>query len=243
MTPASPNNLTAQQSVAAEFDSYRGHYAQTVDAALGLPGLKVDFFTRVKVDYLIDILSADVGVPSELKLLDVGCGIGVYHDYLSDRIGSLDGVDVSEGSIEQARKTRDNVTYKSYNGARLPYDDNSFDAAVTICVMHHVPPAQWAHFMSEMRRVVKPAGLTVVFEHNPFNPLTQKIVNRCPFDADAVLLKPRETRQLMQDAQLTDVAHRYIFSLPAANKVLRHADRIFSRLPSGAQYYCKGRKA
>ena len=37
-----------QDKVAAEFDTYQGHYAETVDAALALPGLKVDFFTRVK---------------------------------------------------------------------------------------------------------------------------------------------------------------------------------------------------
>lgn len=231
------------ESVAAEFDSYQGHYAETVDAALGLPGLKVDFFTRVKVDYLVDILTADIGDPSKLKVLDIGCGVGVYHKYLSERVGDLCGVDVSEGSITRARETNENVAYESYTGTRLPYEDNSFDAAVTICVMHHVLPASWAHFMSEMKRVVKSGGMTVVFEHNPYNPITQKIVDRCPFDANAVLLKPKTTSKLMHDANLTEVTRRYIFSVPAANKALRSVDRVFSHLPSGAQYYCKGRKA
>ncbi len=232
-----------QNAVAAEFDSYQRHYAETVDAALALPGLKVDFFTRVKVDYFIDILTADLGDPSKLRILDVGCGIGLYHKYLSERVGELCGVDVSKASIARARGTNENVAYENYTGGRLPYEDNSFDAAVTICVMHHVPPASWVHFMSEMKRVVKSGGITVVFEHNPFNPLTRRIVDRCPFDADAVLLKPKTLSELMLDAKLTEVTPRYIFSVPAANKALRHMDRVFSRFPTGAQYYCKGRKA
>ena len=60
-----------QDKVAAEFDTYQGHYAETVDAALALPGLKVDFFTRVKVDYFIDILTTDIGHPADLKILDL----------------------------------------------------------------------------------------------------------------------------------------------------------------------------
>lgn len=232
----------AQKSVAAEFDSYQGHYAETVDMALGVPGFKVDFFTRVKVDYLLDILTEDIGDPSTLKILDVGCGVGVYHTYLSERVEKLNGVDVSEASIIRARETHKNVSYESYSGERLPYEDDTFDAAVTICVMHHVPPLLWANFMSEMTRVVKSGGVTVVFEHNPFNPLTLKIVDRCPFDADAVLLKPKQTCELMEHANLTNVTRRYIFNLPAANKALRWADRLFSRFPTGAQYYCKGRK-
>lgn len=231
-----------QDKVAAEFDTYQGHYAETVDAALALPGLKVDFFTRVKVDYFIDILTTDIGHPADLKILDIGCGVGIYHKYLSGRVGDLNGVDVSEGSITRARETNKNVAYESYTGSRLPYADNSFDAAVTICVMHHVPPSGWAHFMSEMKRVVKSGGVTVVFEHNPYNPVTQKIVDRCPFDVNAVLLKPKTTSKLMLDSKLTEVTHRYIFSVPAANKALRFVDRMFSHIPSGAQYYCKGRK-
>ena len=38
-------------NVPAEFDAYDQSYTATVNRALAYLGLKVDFFTRVKVDY------------------------------------------------------------------------------------------------------------------------------------------------------------------------------------------------
>ncbi|MDP3898194.1 MAG: class I SAM-dependent methyltransferase, partial [Mesorhizobium sp.] len=109
----------------------------------------------------------------------------------------------------------------------------------TICVMHHVPATQWQQFSSEMRRILKPGGLAVVFEHNPFNPLTRRIVTDCVFDRNAVLLRPAKTKELLSGAGFSDVTARHILTIPAANRLLRTVDRAFSLLPVGAQYYVK----
>ena len=119
----------------------------------------------------------------------------------------------------------------------MPYADSSFDLAFTICVLHHVPPVQWPTFVSEMKRVLKPGGLALIFEHNPRNPLTMRAVNNCPFDEDAVLLRSEETEGLMRDAGFQAIESRFILSVPAAGKVLRGLDLVFSKLPFGAQYY------
>jgi len=232
-----------QQAIAREFDSYRESYADTVNASLGMPGLKVDFFTRVKADYFVDILDKELGDAKTASVLDVGCGVGIYHQNLSARLGKLSGVDVSSECVETAKARNPNIDYAAYDGARLPYEDGSFDAVVTICVMHHVPTSMWENFASEMARVLRPGGVACVFEHNPKNPVTMKIVDRCPFDADAVLLKSEKTESLLSGAALTDVKSKYILSVPAANRPLRAADRLFSRIPFGAQYYTLGRKA
>ncbi len=81
---------------------------------------------------------------------------------------------MSAACIQTARERNASVDYSVYDGQRLPYDDASFDFAYTICVMHHVPPAQWPAFAAEMRRVVKPGGMAAVFEHIPYNPLTRR---------------------------------------------------------------------
>jgi ubiquinone/menaquinone biosynthesis C-methylase UbiE len=133
------------------------------------------------------------------------------------------------------------VAYQTYDGRRLPYPDASFDAAYTVCVMHHVPPEQWESLVREMRRVVRPGGITVVFEHNPFNPLTRRAVSTCEFDENAVLLRARRTRLLLRKAGLREVRSRYILTLPAAGGLPHKVDRLFSRLPFGAQYYAVGR--
>ena len=92
------------------------------------------------------------------------------------------------------------MSYDVYDGATLPYSDGCFDLAFAICVVHHVPPRLWNVFASEMRRVLKPAGLALVFEHNPRNPLTMRVVNSCPFDADAVLLRNETAEALLSTA-------------------------------------------
>jgi ubiquinone/menaquinone biosynthesis C-methylase UbiE len=85
-------------------------------------------------------------------------------------------------AIERAAKRNPRVIYETYDGDRLPFVDDSFDAAVTICAMHHVDPPQRPRFVAELRRVIKPGGIAVVFEHNPLNFLTRRAVSNCVFD-------------------------------------------------------------
>ena len=49
-----------------------------------------------------------------------------------------------------------------------------------------------------MYRILRKGGLLVIIEHNPFNPLTQISVYRCPFDKDAVLLTARNVQLLLK---------------------------------------------
>lgn len=232
-----------QRSVAEEFDTYKTSYRDAVNASLSFTGLDVDFFTRVKADYLRDLLAERFSEPQEIALLDIGCGVGNYHKLLYPHVGSLTGVDVAAECVAQAASENPGVRYDSYDGARLPYDDQSFDAAFTICVMHHVPVEGWSAFVAEALRVLRPGGLFMVFEHNPLNPLTMRVVNRCPFDRDAVLLRSGKTTDLLKAAGFADVAARFILSVPAANPMLRKVDRLLGALPFGAQYYVVGTKS
>jgi ubiquinone/menaquinone biosynthesis C-methylase UbiE len=226
-----------QAQTAKTFDSYKDTYSQAVDASVSFTGLSTDFFTRVKADYIKDIVDEHFGAGSAVSALDVGCGVGNYHQLLKPRFGRLSGVDVSSACIDTARGRNPQVDYQSYEGGVLPYPDASFDVAFTICVIHHVPVSQWQLFASEMRRVVRPGGLALAFEHNPRNPLTMRAVNTCPFDADAVLLRSETTEKLLGDAGFQDVRSHFILSVPPANGLLRRVDRLFSRLPFGGQYY------
>jgi SAM-dependent methyltransferase len=227
---------------AQEFDAYRNSYDAAVNEALSFSGLKVDFFTHVKADYLLDLLGGHFGSARAVHLLDVGCGVGNYHALLAGQVASVAGVDVSGECIERARERNPSVVYQHYDGRTLPFVDGAKDAAFTICVMHHVPPPSWAAFTAEMVRVVRPGGLVAVFEHNPANPLTRRVVDRCAFDKDAVLLKRRETEALLVGAGLEAVRSRFILSLPAKGRLLRAVDGLVSPIGLGAQYFTYGLK-
>jgi SAM-dependent methyltransferase len=234
--------LSDSEKTAETFDAYGHSYARSVNDAVAFTGMSLDFVTKVKADYIIDLATQHCGTPSRLSVLDVGCGIGNFHPLLRPKFDRLFGVDISPVSIDLARANNPGVVYQLYDGHRLPYPDDHFDVAFTVCVMHHVPPDQWPNFSSEMFRVLKPGGLALVFEHNPANPLTMRIVNRCPFDADAVLLPRRRTTDLFKGAGFRDVRARSILSVPPAGKLLRRVDRMFGRLPFGAQYYVAAAK-
>lgn len=223
----------------AEFDAYSRAYDEAVNDSIAFSGLTVDYFTRVKADYLIDLIAAHCGDPKNASVLDVGCGVGNYHKLICGHVGSVSGVDVSESCIEVAKKHNPDVAYQAYGGERLPFADATFDVAFTVCVMHHVPPAQWPAFAAEMKRVLKPGGMVVVFEHNPRNPLTQRIVSNCVFDKTAVLLPHKTTRKLIEGAGFRDVVDRSIINILPSGRLLRSIDLGLGRLHLGAQYFVK----
>lgn len=230
-----------EASKVAQFDAYARSYSDEVNRSLAfLGGVKVDYFTKVKAEYLVDLLSEHFDDPGDVSLLDIGCGTGTLHPLIVDRLRAVSGTDVSAASIAEAARLSPAVNYRAYDGERLPYDDGSFDAAVAVCVMHHVPLTQWPAFVAELKRILRPGGLGLVFEHNPRNPLTRRVVSNCEFDADAVLLSQHTTRALLTSAGFADVSSRAILSLPSFGKATRALDRASGIATLGAQYFARG---
>jgi ubiquinone/menaquinone biosynthesis C-methylase UbiE len=221
------------------FDQYDRSYGDVVQGSIDFSGLKHDFFLQAKADLMRDKIEAHFGVKKP-DGLDLGCGVGAFHPYVRKYFARFSGVDISEKSIEQAKAVRGDIDYTAYDGARIPYPDRSFDFVSTICVMHHVPPADWSSFMREMRRVIRPGGLVCVIEHNPWNPLTRLAVNRCEFDADAVLLRAGKTEALMQEAGLFNIKSDFFLMLPWQHRIARGIERAFAWTPLGAQYMTCG---
>ena len=169
-------------------------------------------------------------------MLDVGCGVGSLHPLLRGTVGRLSGIDVSSASIAQARAENGDVDYRAFDGRSFPFDDAGFDLVTAICVLHHVAPAEWTHFMNEMRRVVRPGGLICVIEHNPLNPLTRLAVARCEFDRDAVLFGAGRARKLMAAGGLREIGSRHFLLLPWETKSARLVEGALGNVPLGAQY-------
>jgi SAM-dependent methyltransferase len=236
-----------------EFDEYRPGYSKQIDNAIAFSGQTQDFYTRAKARCLLDMFSrlrphgsaseaVDGGTPP-LEVLDVGCGQGLIHPYLhpSDANLKLTGIDVAGTVIEEARTANPHVHYDVYDGERLPYAGQTFDAAFAIAVMHHVPPDNWASFLTEVTRVVRPGGLIAIIEHNPINPLTQWIVKSCPFDKNAVLLRSGRMAELFRAAGLVELERRFIIFTPFDSAFFHKLDAGLSWLPLGAQYCMVGR--
>ena len=96
--------------------------------------------------------------------------------------------------------------------------------------------------MRETARVVRPGGLVAVFEHNPLNPLTRRVVRDCAFDEGVELLPRRELETLLRAAGLEVVSAHYLLFFPWRGRLFEAAERLLARLPLGAQYVVAARR-
>jgi SAM-dependent methyltransferase len=215
-----------------EFDRYAADYQLEVDGAACLSVAKL---AGEKARLLLDVLG-ELGEPKHLRVLDIGCGIGLVDQDLACCVGQLIGVDPSLKSLELARSRTPAAHFIPYDGSNLPFGDATFDAVLASCVLHHVAPHARADFITEMLRPLRRGGLAVIIEHNPANPVTRFIVSRCAFDADAVLLRCRETVELLATGGAGRARRRYIGFLPFRHRLIERAERAVGWLPVGAQY-------
>jgi 2-polyprenyl-3-methyl-5-hydroxy-6-metoxy-1,4-benzoquinol methylase len=217
------------------FDAYDGNYRQTVQSSIDFSGLPHDFFMQAKADLLREVLRRRFGSAHAGHLLDVGCGVGTLHPYLADLFDRISGVDVSAPCIaEAAHRCPQNAYFAAAPGAALP--GALYDVALAVCTLHHVPPADWAAFVADMFRVVRPGGLVCVIEHNPLNPLTRLAVFRCPFDEDAVLLRAGRTQALLKGAGGKNVGTDFFLLAPTKMRLARRVETLLAKAPFGAQY-------
>lgn len=218
------------------YPDYRAEIARSINFA----GVGQDFFTRGKVERLLELMAQD-GPLKGRRLLDIGCGIGLMHEPLLAAGVAVTGVDVSAEAVAAAQANHPAGAYATYDGRQTPFPDASFDAALAVCVVHHVPPAGWPAFFREARRVLKPGGCFFVFEHNPFNPGTRLAVARCAFDHDAVLIRSGRAEALMREAGFADPHTQFMFVLPSARPLAKRLERSVENWPLGAQYVTQGR--
>jgi SAM-dependent methyltransferase len=226
--------------VAPEFDRVGETYQAAVDEAISFAGQEHDFYVEAKARRLVELARRRLG-RGRVAALDVGCGVGLFDRHVSSSF-ELSGVDVSPVMVEQARAANAEVEYAVSEPGRLPHEDGRFDLAFAVCVLHHVDRADRLPLVREMARVVRPGGLVAVFEHNPLNPLTQRVVRGCAFDEDVELLPRRELASLLRAAGLEDMTGEYLLFFPWRGRLFEAAERTLTGLPLGAQYVVAGRR-
>ncbi len=103
-------------------------------------------------------------VPGKARILDVGCGYGrTLHELSSSGYTLLTGVDISEKMIARGRRQHPQLNLKKYEGARLPFADDSFDAvllsAVLTCILDNDGQER---LLDEIHRVLQNDGVVYI---------------------------------------------------------------------------------
>ncbi len=98
------------------------------------------------------------------RLLDIGCGAGALARLLADRGVHVSGVDPNVEALALAREAVPTGTFHAAGAETLPFADDSFDGAIFLNSLHHVPEPDMQRALGEAARVVEPAGSIVVVE-------------------------------------------------------------------------------
>ena len=227
--------------MAPEFDALAPDY----DAALHDPWRtrfadNADFFIDQKCRAMVREVERRNGRAGvSCTALDVGCGRGPAVRFLRPAWKTF-GADISTEMLREAPKSLPLVAQEPL---RLPFADDVFDVVFAFCVYHHIPREQHLEHFRELVRVARPGGFVFVFEHNPFNPVTQVIFRRAPIDQGCRMLPPGELRGLFERTRLSEIGTGYVLFFPQglAAKIAGLEDAL-RRVPLGGQYFVAGRK-
>jgi len=110
------------------------------------------------------------------KILDVGCGVGLFMEYAPDRIF---GVDINPHNVEFCISNGFQAAVG--DALKLDFPDNSFDGVHSSHVMHVFAPGQAMTFVKELCRICKPGGKIVVTTKHDHRYFWQNPENSRPY--------------------------------------------------------------
>jgi tRNA (uracil-5-)-methyltransferase TRM9 len=101
------------------------------------------------------------GLPSNSKVLDIGCGNGKNMKYgAQSKDLKMFGVEHSQALTDICLKQNLNVVQG--DALSIPFNDNSFDAIIMIAVIHHIDPNEHYKVLNEINRLLRPGGTCLI---------------------------------------------------------------------------------
>ena len=215
-----------------EFDKYAEKYDDILGGSIPDSLNEDSYFAEYKISLMAKLL----GQKSPARILDFGCGSGRSLPFLLEHFpySELWGYDVSVSSTCIAAKRVPSARFFSDWSALT---DKSFDVIIAANVFHHIPASQQKSALSSCFNSLAVGGKMFIFEHNPYNPATRWVFERCPFDEHAKMISLRSTCRLARSVGFSSVEHGYTLFFPRPLGFLRPFEPFLKRLPLGAQYY------
>lgn len=99
------------------------------------------------------------------KVLDLGCGPGIYAKILLEKKAKVKGIDISDKEIEIAKGKNPSINFTVGNAEKMPYKNSEFDIVLAALVMEYFE--NWDKVIYEVKRVLKKRGLFVFSIGNP----------------------------------------------------------------------------
>lgn len=99
---------------------------------------------------------------SQGRMLDAGCGPGLWTEFLHDNHRDVVGVDISSKFLAEARRRSPQLVYEHATLRALPFEDASFGGILAWYSLIHTPPAELPLILAELARVLEPGGSLLI---------------------------------------------------------------------------------
>jgi SAM-dependent methyltransferase len=223
-----------------EFDRFSQNYKDLLDDSLKTTGFDTSHFAAAKIKTLATLFPDLCRRP--IDFLDYGCGTGVLHNPVRQFFpqAAYAGTDLSEAMIREAsdRHENPNVFFELQSEQ---WKQKTYDVIFASNVFHHIPEGSHLKILQDLRTLLAPNGRVIVWEHNPLNPFTRKIVQDCIFDKDAVLISPGKMKRQFRNAGFSQLTVTYTTFFPQTLKFLVPLEPWLGWCPLGGQYLLVGK--
>jgi len=108
------------------------------------------------------MIRSAAGERLEGRILENGCGVGMYVEHLAPFAGQVFGLEYDESRARDAHQRADSITCAA--GEKLPFPNSSFDLILSHEVIEHVQDDRQA--VEEMARTLRSGGRMVLFVPN-----------------------------------------------------------------------------
>lgn len=215
-----------------DFDEYSKNYDNLLREKTGFFSDNDRYFAAYKIAIARKLVVGNVA-----RILEYGCGIGRNISYLKDTFGGgeIIGTDISEASLAHAQAAHPDCKFVLEGTHHESL--GKFDLIFVAGVFHHIPPKDRHAVSVTLKERLAHGGDMIVFEHNPYNPITRRIVSTCEYDADAVLLPPSELKHTLAQTGCRIVDSQYCLFIPPRLSSMHWLEPKLGWLPLGGQYY------
>lgn len=230
----------------SEFDKFARDYESILSESISASGFSPSYFDEYKIREVYRFMKSQGLENKQIKFLNFGCGTGRSEKFIRKyfRKSIIFSIDVSEKSIEIAMENNrelDNAVFKPFDGYQIPFEDK-FDIIFAANVFHHIAHEEHPAVLKRIYQNLNENGFLFIFEHNPLNPLTVRIVRACEFDRDAKLLSPFYTNRILSQNGFGWRRLRFMLFFPKYLKFLLPLEKYLGKIPFGAQYYFAAKK-
>ncbi len=103
-------------------------------------------------------------VPSQARVLEIGCAYGKKLAYLGEKCprSALSGIDPSSAAIEEGRRRFPDIDFRIGTSDRLEFPDDSFDVVVLGSCLYLVDRSDLFRTIAEVDRVTRSGGMVCI---------------------------------------------------------------------------------